>query len=74
MAAKKKSTVTLYNPSNLPAVYSLTGHVIGGNERLTVDSLDEVGQRGVDHGYFINESAGEQSEPAPGAPDQESGS
>lgn len=61
MAKTKKSSskVSLYNPGNSPVVYTKTGHVLGGDERAEVDSLDEVGQRAVDHGYLVNESVAE---------------
>lgn len=54
--AKKKNKVSLYNPGSTPVVYTTTGHVLGGDERIEVDALDEVGQRAVGHGYVVNES------------------
>lgn len=70
MAKKSDTRVTLYNPGSTSVVYTLTGHVLGGDERITVDKLDVVGERAVKHGYLVlKESIGQSGS---GESDQES--
>ena len=57
----------LFNPGTTPVVYDEAGHIVGGGERVTVDALDEHGQRVLDSGYLVEDrkdrdDEGEQAE------------
>lgn len=74
--AKKDSKITLFNPTQMPVVYSDDGRVLGGGERIEIDRLDETGAEVVKQGYLVDETerktgAAKADMPKDGAPDQE---
>jgi hypothetical protein len=59
--------VIIYNPNNSPVVYSEDGRILGGDDRIEVDSLDRHGERALAHGYLMvldEEKAEEEAAPA----------
>jgi hypothetical protein len=55
--------IEIYNPANSPVVYSNSGHILGGDDRVEVDALDEHGQQCVANGYLVVMSDGAEDEP-----------
>jgi len=43
---------TLLNPGTTPVVYTVDGRIIAAGERISVDSIDSVGQTAIDRGYL----------------------
>lgn len=60
------SKITIFNPLSGPVVYSLDGRVLGGGERVEVDSLDDHGKHCVEFQYLTVLDDGEpEAEEAP---------
>ena len=61
----------IFNPLNTPVVYSDDGKILGGGERIAVDSLDKHGERSVEHGYIIILDGEQDAEEAASAEEEE---
>lgn len=58
--------ISLFNPNPTPVVFDGEGRIVGGGERVEVDTVGKVAQEAVDHGLLVQEDP-EESQPRKGA-------